>query len=69
MFSENFQCYCVHQIGALSHPKPPGKVLLCVKQACNKAFREQMPEEVVAVAQQHTEQKGQKYTEQKSAAE
>ena len=56
MFSENFQCYCVHQIGALSHPKPPGQVLLCVKQACNKAFREQMPEEVVAVAQQHAQQ-------------
>ena len=55
MFSENFQCYCVHQIGALSHPKPPGKVLLSVKQACNKAFREQMPVEFVAVAQQHAE--------------
>lgn len=37
--------------------KPLGKVLLGVKQACNKAFREVMPEEVVAVAQQHTEQK------------
>ena len=55
MFSENFQCYCVHQIGALSHPKPPGKVLLGVKQACNKTFREQMPVEFVAVAQQHAE--------------
>ena len=36
--------------------KPLGKVLLGVKQACNKAFREQMPVEFVAVAQQHAEQ-------------
>lgn len=36
--------------------KPLGKVLLGVKQACNKAFREVMPKEVVAVAQQHAEQ-------------
>ena len=36
--------------------KPLGKVLLGVKQACNQAFRELMTEEVVAVAQQHTEQ-------------
>ena len=36
--------------------KPLGKVLLGVKQACNKAFREVMPEEFVAVAQQHAEQ-------------
>ena len=33
--------------------KPLGKVLLGVKQACNQAFRQIMPEEVVAVAQQH----------------
>ena len=33
--------------------KPLGKVLLGVKQACNQAFREVMPEGVVAVAQQH----------------
>jgi hypothetical protein len=31
-------------------------VLLGVKQACNQAFREVMPEGVVAVAQQHAEQ-------------
>ena len=31
--------------------KPLGKVLLGVKQACNKAFREVMPAEVVAVTQ------------------
>ena len=37
--------------------KPLGKVLLGVKQACNQAFREMMPEEVVAVAQQHAKQK------------
>lgn len=36
--------------------KPLGKVLLGVKQACNQAFREIMPEEVVAVAQQHAQQ-------------
>lgn len=36
--------------------KPLGKVLLGVKQACNQAFRELMPEGVVAVAQQHAEQ-------------
>ena len=36
---------------------PLGKVILGVKQACNRAFREEMPEGVVAVAQQHTEQK------------
>ena len=35
--------------------KPLGKVLLGVKQACNQAFREVMPEEVVAVAQQHAQ--------------
>ena len=33
--------------------KPLGKVLLGVKQACNQAFREMMPVELVAVAQQH----------------
>ena len=33
--------------------KPLGKVLLGIKQACNQAFREVMPEEVVAVAQPH----------------
>jgi len=33
--------------------KPLGKVLLGVKQACNRAFREVMPVEFVAVAQQH----------------
>ena len=36
--------------------KPLGKVLLGVKQACNQAFREVMPEGVVAVAQQHAGQ-------------
>ena len=36
--------------------KPLGKVLLGVKQACNKAFREVMPEEMVALAQQHAKQ-------------
>ena len=36
--------------------KPLGKVLLGVKQAYNRAFREVMPEGVVAVAQQHAEQ-------------
>ena len=36
--------------------KPLGKVLLGVKQACNHAFREVMPGEFVAVAQQHAEQ-------------
>ena len=35
--------------------KPLGKVLLGVKQACNRAFREVMAEEVVAVAQQHAQ--------------
>ena len=35
--------------------KPLGKVILGVKQACNRAFREMMPEGVVAVAQQHAE--------------
>ena len=33
--------------------KPLGKVILGVKQACNRAFRETMPEGVVVVAQQH----------------
>lgn len=37
--------------------KPLGKVLLGVKQACNQAFREVMPAEVVAVAQQHAKQR------------
>jgi len=37
--------------------KPLGKVLLGVKQACNQAFREVMPEEIVAMAQQHAQQK------------
>lgn len=37
--------------------KPLGKVLLGVKQACNQAFREVMPVEFVAVAQQHAKQK------------
>ena len=36
--------------------KPLGKVLLGVKQACNQAFREVMPVEIVAVAQQHAQQ-------------
>lgn len=36
--------------------KPLGKVLLGVKQACNQAFREMMPVEFVAVAQQHAQQ-------------
>ena len=36
--------------------KPLGKVLLGVKQACNRAFREMMPEEFVAVAQRHAGQ-------------
>ena len=36
--------------------KPLGKVLLGVKQACNHAFREVMPVEFVAVAQQHAKQ-------------
>ena len=36
--------------------KPLGKVLLGVKQACNRAFREVMPMEFVAVAQQHAKQ-------------
>lgn len=35
--------------------KPLGKVLLGVKQACNQAFREMMPVEFVAVAQQHAQ--------------
>ena len=35
--------------------KPLGKVLLGVKQACNQVFREVMPVEFVAVAQQHAE--------------
>ena len=35
--------------------KPLGKVILGVKQACNRVFREVMPEGVVAVAQQHAE--------------
>jgi REP element-mobilizing transposase RayT len=35
--------------------RPLGKVLLGVKQACNRAFREVMPEGVVAVAQQHAQ--------------
>ena len=35
--------------------KPLGKVILGVKQACNRAFREVIPEEVVAVAQQHAQ--------------
>ena len=35
--------------------KPLGKVILGVKQACNQAFREVMPEGVVAIAQQHAE--------------
>ena len=33
--------------------KPLGKVILGVKQSCNRAFKEVMPEGVVAVAQQH----------------
>ena len=37
--------------------KPLGKVLLGVKQACNQAFKEVMPVEFVAVAQQHAQQK------------
>ena len=37
--------------------KPLGKVLLGVKQACNQAFREVMPVEFIAVAQQHAQQK------------
>ena len=37
--------------------KPLGKVLLGVKQACNKVFREVMAEEFVAVAQQHAGQR------------
>ena len=36
--------------------KPLGKVLLGFKQACNKAFREVMAAEFVAVAQQHAGQ-------------
>lgn len=36
--------------------KPLGKVLLGIKQACNQAFREIMPTELVAVAQQHARQ-------------
>lgn len=36
--------------------KPLGKVLLGFKQACNRAFREMMPVEFVAVAQQHAKQ-------------
>ena len=35
--------------------KPLGKVLLGVKHACNKAFREVMPVEFVTVAQQHAQ--------------
>ncbi|MCR5680578.1 MAG: hypothetical protein K6G08_10295 [Prevotella sp.] len=35
---------------------PLGKVLLGFKQACNRAFREMMPVEFVAVAQQHAKQ-------------
>lgn len=35
--------------------KPLGKMLLGVKQACNKAFREVMPVEFVTVAQQHAQ--------------
>ena len=34
-----------------------GKVLLGVKQACNQAFREMMPVELVAMAQIHAQQK------------
>ena len=37
--------------------KPLGKVVLGLKQACNKAFRELMPVEFIAVAQQYTERK------------
>ena len=36
--------------------KPLGKQLLGVKQACNQVFREVMPAEFVAVAQQHAQQ-------------
>lgn len=38
--------------------KPLGNVLLGVKQACNKVFREVMPEAFVVVAQQHAGQRG-----------
>ena len=50
--------------------KPLGKVLLGVKQACNHAFREVMPGEFVAVAQQHAEQQkdGNMQNNKKSAA-
>lgn len=37
--------------------RPLGKVILGVKQACNQAFREVMPVEFVAVAQQHAQQR------------
>ena len=37
--------------------KPLGKVVLGLKQACNKAFRELMPVEFIAVPQQYTERK------------
>ena len=36
--------------------KPLGKVLLGVKQACNQVFRQMMPAQFVAVAQQHAGQ-------------
>ena len=36
--------------------QPLGKVLLGFKQACNRAFREVMPVEFVAVAQRHAQQ-------------
>jgi len=42
--------------------KPLGKVLLGVKQACNQAFREMMPVELVAVAQQQTQRARSKQT-------
>ena len=45
--------------------KPLGKVLLGVKQACNKAFRELMPVEFVAMAQQHAEQKATRRTKER----
>ena len=32
------------------------------KQGCNKVFREVMPEEVITVPQQHTEQNSARYT-------
>lgn len=55
MVTNDARLFTYHPLRNEKMEKQLGKVLLGVKQACNHAFREVLPVEIVAVTQQHAE--------------